>query len=426
MTDRRGFEAHPFMSMNTPLRCQGWVVTCLLAGYVLCYLAAGVYTESRLGAALMQDFMHYQSAFFRFEAGESPYAERHVGLGFLYPPAALFVAEVFSIIRPFDLMAAVYILFNIALITAMVYGLARHYGFRWRQVWWWYPLCLGFAPLLETLHLGQINVITLFGVFLLFVGAARSYTLSGAGLCLAVLTKVSPLLFFAYLGFNRYFKTAIAAVIAIVAVSALAAMRYGLEYTIEYAEVFRGMTEVFPRIFHSHSMAANLQRLNEWLPGILAVEAAVREPALAQRLLAVYVLVLILISGVLTWISAKQDESAAPREPLFIIIALGMAVSPNILWYHHWVFVLLPLLLWMAWARLNPWAVSWCLFGLLLMQYDRWHPPHGLLIHIYCHLSLWLVLAWQIRAWRDTARGRGVADRVDKPAPPPYASLKSG
>ena len=148
----------------------GWIVPCLLVGYVLCYLVAGVYTESRLGAALMQDFVHYQNAFFRFEAGESPYALRHVGLGFLYPLPALFIVEAFSLIKPFNLMATVYIAVNVALIIAMVYGLTRHYGFRLRQIWWWYPLCLGFAPLLETLHLGQINFITLFGIFLLFVG----------------------------------------------------------------------------------------------------------------------------------------------------------------------------------------------------------------------------------------------------------------
>ena len=215
-----------------------------------------------------------------------------------------------------------------------------------------------------------------------------------------MLTKVSPLLFFAYLAFNRLFKTAVAAAIAIILVSALAALRYGLDYTTEYTDVFRYITERFPREWWSASFAAHLWRLNEWLPGIPALEFAAREPAAMQRLLAVYILALILASGILTWIAAKQGRPA--REPLFIITALGMTVSPNIMWYHHWTFVLLPLLVWMAWMRLNPIVVGWCLFGLFIMQCDRRLPTLGLLIYLYCHLSLWLVLAWQIRAWHSS------------------------
>ena len=43
---------------------------------------------------------------------------------------------------------------------------------------------------------------------------------------------------------------------------------------------------------------------------------------------------------------------------------------------------------------------NWIAPGLLAAQGDRAHPPYGLLIHLYCHLSLWLALAWQMRDWR--------------------------
>ena len=387
--------------MDALLRDKGGVGPWLLGGFLLGYLALGAYTESQLGAALLQDFMHYQSALARFAAGESPYAVQHIGLGFLYPLPALFIVEAFSFIKPFSLLAAAYIGFNIALVAAMVYGLSRHYGLGLRQVWWWYPLCLGFAPFLETLHIGQINAITLFGIFILFVGAARSPALSGAGLCLAALTKTSPLLFFIWLAGARRYRAALAAVVAIALVSALAAARYGLGYALEYPAMLQWLTETFPRFYHAHSLAAHLWRLNDWLPGMAALEFAVREPVPIQRLLGGYLLALILASGALTWMAARRG--AAEPEPLFIVIALGMTVYPNILWYHHWVFILLPLLVWMAWARLHPLTVGWCLLGLLVAQGDRVHPPHGLLIHLYCHLSLWLVLAWQLRQLRARA-----------------------
>jgi hypothetical protein len=54
-------------------------------------------------------------------------------------------------------------------------------------------------------------------------------------------------------------------------------------------------------------------------------------------------------------------------------------------------------LVWMAWSRLDRRVVIWCLAGLLIVQFDRRFPPHGLLIHLFGHLSLLAVLAWQLR-----------------------------
>lgn len=365
---------------------------CLLVVYLLCYVAAGYDTHSRFGAALMQDFTHYQNALLRFYAGESPYAVHRIGPGFLYPLAALFIIEIFSLIKPFSLMAWTYISVNIGLMAFMVYGLAKHYNFKFSQIWYWYVLCLAFAPFFELLHIGQINVITMFGVFLCFIHAQKSYVIGGMGLCLAVLTKLSPSLFFAWLAFQRMFKPAVVAAIAIFGISALAAVRYGFQYTLEYADLLAWLGNTFPvGGIHPHSLVAKLVWLNDKLPDIAMLEFAAREHAVVQRLLMFYVLMLILISGVLAWVGRQA------REPLFIIVALGMTISPNIMWYHHWVFTLLPLMVWMAWARLNPLTVSWCLFGLLTMQLDRWFLTHGLMIQIYFHICLLMILTWQIR-----------------------------
>jgi hypothetical protein len=112
-----------------------------------------------------------------------------------------------------------------------------------------------------------------------------------------------------------------------------------------------------------------------------------------HRGLTLYILTAIGISGLLTY----WDRST--REPLFIVTSLGMMLSSNIMWYHHYVFILLPLLIWMGWSRLKPSTVIWCFAGLLIVQFDRWLPPYGLLIHLFGHLSILLLLAGQIRAF---------------------------
>jgi hypothetical protein len=112
---------------------------------------------------------------------------------------------------------------------------------------------------------------------------------------------------------------------------------------------------------------------------------------IVQRTYTLYILFVLLLSALLAW-RGKQ-----PKEPLFIITALGMMLSPNILWYHHYVFMLLPLLVWMGWKGLNASVVTWCCIVLLIVQIDRRVPPYGLAIHVFSNITTLIVLFWQIR-----------------------------
>lgn len=113
------------------------------------------------------------------------------------------------------------------------------------------------------------------------------------------------------------------------------------------------------------------------------------EYQIVQRLLTFYILFVIAISSLFT-IGGKQS-----KEPLFIVTVFGMTALPNVMWYHHYVFILLPILVWMGWRHLNLWVVTWCLLGLLIIQIDRYRLTYGLLIHIFAHVSILLVLLWQ-------------------------------
>jgi hypothetical protein len=108
--------------------------------------------------------------------------------------------------------------------------------------------------------------------------------------------------------------------------------------------------------------------------------------------LTVYVAALIALSSALTFFGRQ------PGEPLFILSAIAMVLAPNLVWYHHYIFMLLPLFVWMAWTRLEPRSVAWCLLGFMIIQSDRWLPPYGLLIHVFGHASMLILLVWQVRA----------------------------
>lgn len=376
----------------------------ILMGLFLCfYLTLGFYTELHfihskpIPNSLLQDFKYYERALFDALNGDSPYTVRAIGPGYLYPPPALLIVEIFSYIKSFSLKVAVFSVLNIMLLMLMTYGVAKYYGYRNNQIWYWYPIGLAFAPFLELLHIGQINMLTLFGIFLLFLWTENSHFLGGAGLAFAIITKVSPILFFPYLVLSKKWKTIIVAFTVIMLLIGISILRYGYNPVTEYPSVLQWLANQFSLGSNPQSFVAKLIGLQEILEDIniqvslLVILANYYQ--LVQHFITLYVLLIITISGVFFFLG-KQE-----REPLFIITSLGMMLSPNVMWYHHYVFILLPILIWMGWSRLERKIVLWCLIGLIIIQIDRHIPPYGLLIHIFGHISIIIILFEQIKTF---------------------------
>jgi hypothetical protein len=143
------------------------LTTALLVAWAVVYVAAGIHTELRfiafkpLPSSLLQDFNFYRDALHALTDGRDPYGDRSIGTGFLYPPPSLFLVAVFEPVSALwraSLLMAV----SLALLALMVIGVATHFDLPMSRVWWWFPLAFAFAPTLETLHLGQINLIVAF------------------------------------------------------------------------------------------------------------------------------------------------------------------------------------------------------------------------------------------------------------------------
>lgn len=394
--------------MTTEKRLWAQARRILIGLGVFLYLTLGLYTELRftqlrpIPDSLLEDFSYYQRALADALDGRNPYETRDIGPAFLYPPPALLVVELFSAISPFLLMASVYILLNIALMLMMTYGIARYYGYSANRVWYWFPIVLGFAPFLELLHIGQINMITQFGIFLLFLGETSSPILAGSGLGLAIVTKLTPLIFLVYLLIHRRFKVIAVTIGIVCALSLFALARYGPQPFLSYPGVLQRLLSEFPLGTNSQSLVAKLAVANTpefqrflqqlppgWQPPLLRLALSFTASIQAIHTgLTIYLALIVVLSGIAT-LFLKE------REPFFIVVALAMMLSPNILWYHHYVFILLPLLVWMAWSRLNRYVVLWCLAGLFIIQIDRRYLTYGLLIHLFAHASLLLILGQQ-------------------------------
>lgn len=352
--------------------------------FLAVYLAGGLFTFARQMLALpfplsiFMDFGFYQQALERALSGGDMYAVHSVGEAYLYPPPALLVVDLFNLVPDFYFRAALFGAASLLMAGFMVYVVARRYALGWEQVWYWFPLVLGFSPLLITVATGQINMLTQFGLVLLFVYEASLPGLAGFGLAVAVMTKVTPLFFGAYLLATRNGKAILWTSVSLVGLALLALLRYGVQPFFIYPDIFRELLGLLPVGTNGQALAAHLVRLG------------VANPRPIQFGLTVSLLAMIVLAAYVTFRNGQ-------REPLFIVTALAMMLSPNILWYHHYVFFLLPLLVWMGWQQKNSLVTLWCLAGMLLVQFDYFLLSGGLLIHIFGYVSILIVLAQGMR-----------------------------
>lgn len=341
------------------------------------YVCFGLYTHSIfLNTGPAYDFALYERALSRAVSSLDPYDLREIGPAFLYPPPSLFVIEALRITSNATVQFYLVLIINLAVMLFIIRQIHVRFGYSTREVWFWFPLTFFFAPLLATLQVGQINLITELGIVLFFVAAIP--WLAALGLTLAVITKVTPLAFLFYSVIGRDRKTIFYSLILIVVVMLAAGFRYGFSIYTTYIDVFANLLQTRGLTQNSQSFESKV-----WMtfrPDF--------SPALFHIFFLLYMGILVLVSG---YFAARTKD----RVPLFIVLGLVITVSPNVMWYHHYVFLLPPLLIWMAWQKLEQGLVLWIISGLLIIQIDYYFLTTGFLVHLFVQLSILCVIYQQ-------------------------------
>jgi len=372
----------------------------LIIPYLIAYVVAGLDTQEGLKqkASALQDLRYYERAVNDTFQGVGPYSVLAIGPGFLYPPPSLLIIEPIKAIHDEGMKQRIVMSLNYLIIATMVWGLIGYFKLSHREVWYWYILGLWFAPFLESAYLGQINVVPLAGLSLFFLFLTRRPLIAGAGLAIATFSKVSPGLFFLYALLTRRWRACAAAAMSSLILCSLAALRYGVTPFLEYPKLLAWLSTQVTLGTNPQSFEARIVWLQQvtaaqpeyfwWLsPFVLFCQ----DIFLHQRGLNWYLCGVILLSGILLFRSNNE------RHPSFVIFMLAMILAPNVMWYHHYTLMLLPLLIWMGHSQLSPRVVCWCLLGLFIMQIDRWQLTHGFLIHLFGHLSIITLLTQQVR-----------------------------
>jgi hypothetical protein len=365
--------------------------TLFLVAFLLIYAAFGIEDErqhmiwSPLSTTLLFDFNFYTRAFHDAVAIGDPYTVREIGPGYLYPPQALLLIAPLVMVPWFKVRAALFLLISVLMAILTVVGVARHYQLSLHRVWWWFPLILTYGPFLSLLHVGQINLLVEMAILAFIYFEQKNGVAAAVGLATGICAKFTPVVLLWYLLVRHEFRL-VAITVLFIALSALPIVVWlGPSVFATYLDVLSSLSRVtLPNgvVFQS-------------LDAVLATHEFISRSQMAtvHAVLTVYLVLVCVVSTA----AARRSHS---YDKLWIVLLLSTTVAPSVIWYHHYVFLILPILALMGQERLRPWIVLWSVAVLAIVQIDRSRLSDGLLIHLAVHATLLLVLARQVLAVR--------------------------
>jgi len=371
-----------------------------LAGLVMggmgLYLAVGLWNHRNVHPGLALDLEIYLRAGRLALAGLSPYDPPElnvIGVSFVYPPPTVPLFAALAAVEPW-LAHGLWLVGSVALYMLALLGIyAAQEGVGRVHLVAMLGLGLGFAPFLENLAIGQINSLMLFGLALFALGHSER-RLAWAGdvaLAAVMLIKLTPVVLLLWPLARGDWRRLTRVALGAVALSLPALALYGPALWTAFAQLLPDLLGGVPRNPYNQALAALLTGLT--VPGSTAEQAAAwLGRAFSLGLLAAW--------AAICWGRRGANDGA--------ILACGVAiltVSSSLIWYHHLVFLALPLA-WLALAapRRSPWP-GLALLALGLIQATRpiesglgmppWPAVAGYLI---------LVIAWIVRHVSEPSR----------------------
>jgi alpha-1,2-mannosyltransferase len=272
-------------------------------------LAIWVLTVLGWGELLSGDFAIYTAAARSALQGTSAYYPYNIGYSFVYHPAVL------SILTPLLLLddAGAFLVWTLASLAA--YGTLLALVFR-RWGFWIVVLLALFAPFLENLLVGQINVFAALALVAAWLLAERGHNrYAGLALALAIVLKLSPALLLVYFLAQRRWQVILFTLIGLLAFTAIPLVQFGTRSVVDFVSV---TLETLGKV---NTIGANI--------GFAAMMNRLDVPAASFLNRAFLVLSVIGLTA-LAW-----RRASAAIYCLFMLVMLEL--SP-LVWLHHFVF----------------------------------------------------------------------------------------
>jgi hypothetical protein len=388
------------------LPARRWLRTVLLSGALIVYGAAGIWTQLHFTSRLPSDLDIYLNSGHKALAGLDPYQPYQIGASFVYPPVALLLfgpLSTFSATAAHRMWAVVSLSAYLAVLLIAWRGLTP--GRSVMPPPWSIVILLFFAPLWETVSVGQVNSLVLLGITLFALGMVnhRYAWLGDMGLVFAIAVKISPIVLLALPLVLRDWPRVIRIVLGLAVLALLSFLAYGAVPWLGFVRSLPTLLQGYPGLVNEAITPSAQWLLSRVAPG----------QGVGPLSSVISVIALTIWTAVLLTRGQVVDRS--------VLLAFGlvtMTLSSSLIWYHHLLFLVLPLtlLLWNQTPRIarNPWLILLASTAVCLIQVNRFiekelHlPPFAAILgylSIYLAIALYLLLTG-VKVTRPAPEGR--------------------
>jgi alpha-1,2-mannosyltransferase len=337
-----------------------------IAALVILYVYVALWAQTNLNPRFPSDIGIYLQAGKRTLQDVNPYQPFEIGASFVYPPSALLLFSPLSVL-PASTAKLLWAALNawMYLCTFALLWLSIRPALKGYQWAWVAGSALLFAPFLESWTIGQANALILLGLAAFVWGLVdrRRERAGDWGLALAISIKMTPVILLAIPIARKDWRRCIRVLAGVAALSAISGVLFG-------ATPWVGFLEVLPRVFRGYPDPINqsLRPLAQWLLSgtTLSVQVSTWLAVWLGRAFSIAVL------GI--WI-ASAFLLPSGKSPL-ALASLGivtMTISSSLIWFHHLVFLTIPLayLILGQEAGQRAWIprLGWAALGLI--QLDR-------------------------------------------------------
>ncbi|MDB4974760.1 MAG: hypothetical protein JWN48_3101 [Myxococcaceae bacterium] len=345
-----------------------WAVVLLLAAYVGLDIHSQVshLADKPLPQFLMEDYSYYAAGFARWQAGQSPYADHVIGTAFLYPPQSLLLVGAFEALGPLPIKFSVYATLSLLALMGVVLLVLRSCRIPLSD-----PrtiivlaLALAFGPVGWCLYLGQINLFVALCIAAGFFLEERYPYAAGATIAVGVALKLTPILLLALFLHRRYWRVHASFLVTSLALVLLTGAIIGFSHFGDYLAVAHELKNSFPV-----GLNGSLSFVNTMFLGAGVLDLPMQ--GWFGQLQLAYTGLLALIVLLSAWLTRDGQH----RHLFYAVAALSLTVMPNVLWYHHLVFVLAALLTLIISPESPPLLRYGAGFTLCIIQLDRVFSP---------------------------------------------------
>lgn len=324
-----------------------------LAGYYLVFLPLfsllGLFslfwlvslTFHRYGA----DYSIYLNAYVDARAGINPYEPFFVGTSFLNHPIVLLIVRLFflqgglltSLLWSFVSVIAWLACYLIAsYLSRPRSSNPLHHTLDLIDILF-LILFMVFGPFLETISIGQINTLAVFFVMAsLLCSELDRPILAGISIGTAMLIKTSPALFLVYFLIVRRYRVVVSALVTGIVLTLLSQIPFPIDVTTPFIETLLRL----PNTIAGGRMSFSLPTLAK------VMLRDIRTGELLQFVRLVHKLILVLLVGVAGWFGWRSAyRSRTVRIWLFACFQVLAVIFSPLVWYHHYVFLLFPIVL---------------------------------------------------------------------------------